>query len=81
VGYLIFSYLAARQPAIPPESHSPLPGPDGAYPSPAEVPRRSRVNHDAHIFGALTGLAFVLVENPERFQAMLRYFSGGSFGF
>jgi membrane associated rhomboid family serine protease len=87
VGYLVFSYLASRQAAVPPPPAYPPPpapvaAPDGSYtpvPSP-EVPRRSRVNHDAHIFGALTGLVFVWVQNPERFQAMLHYF-GHFFGF
>jgi membrane associated rhomboid family serine protease len=35
---------------------------------------RDRVNHDAHIFGALTGLAFVLVTDPERYSALLHAF-------
>jgi len=33
-----------------------------------------RINHDAHIFGALTGLAFVLLTNPVQFQALLHAF-------
>lgn len=32
---------------------------------------RDRINHDAHIFGALTGLAFVLVTDPRQFGALL----------
>ena len=35
---------------------------------------RDRINHDAHIFGALTGLAFVLVTAPERFRDLLHWF-------
>ena len=35
---------------------------------------QDRINHDAHIFGALTGLAFVLVTAPERFRDLLRWF-------
>jgi len=33
-----------------------------------------RINHDAHILGALTGLAFVLLTNPVQFQALLHAF-------
>lgn len=33
---------------------------------------RGQVNHDAHIFGALTGLAFVLVTDPTTFMDLLR---------
>jgi len=36
---------------------------------------RGQINHDAHIFGALTGLAFVLVTDPTRFMALVRSFS------
>jgi membrane associated rhomboid family serine protease len=32
---------------------------------------RDRINHDAHIFGALTGLVFVAVTAPERFRGLL----------
>lgn len=35
---------------------------------------QDRINHDAHIFGALTGLAFVLVTDPERYSALLHSF-------
>jgi membrane associated rhomboid family serine protease len=35
---------------------------------------QDRINHDAHIFGALTGLAFVLVTAPERFSDLLHLF-------
>lgn len=34
---------------------------------------RGRINHDAHIAGALTGLAFVAVTDPQRFGALARY--------
>ena len=34
--------------------------------------KRGNINHDAHIFGALTGLAFVLVTDPTRFMAVVR---------
>jgi membrane associated rhomboid family serine protease len=33
---------------------------------------RGQINHDAHIFGALTGLAFVLLTDPTRFMALVR---------
>jgi membrane associated rhomboid family serine protease len=33
---------------------------------------RGNINHDAHIFGALTGLAFVLVTDPTAFTAAVR---------
>jgi len=35
---------------------------------------RGQVNHDAHIFGALTGLAFVLVTDPTTFLDVVRSF-------
>ena len=33
---------------------------------------RGNINHDAHIFGALTGLVFVLVTDPTAFTAAVR---------
>jgi membrane associated rhomboid family serine protease len=33
---------------------------------------RGNINHDAHIFGALSGLAFVLVTDPTAFTAAVR---------
>jgi membrane associated rhomboid family serine protease len=33
---------------------------------------RGQINHDAHIFGALTGLAFVLVTDPTTFTEVVR---------
>jgi membrane associated rhomboid family serine protease len=33
-----------------------------------------RINHDAHIFGALTGLAFAAITAPERFRDLLHSF-------
>jgi membrane associated rhomboid family serine protease len=35
---------------------------------------RGRINHDAHIFGALTGLAFAAVTAPDRFRDLLHSF-------
>lgn len=35
---------------------------------------RGHINHDAHIFGALAGLAFVLVTDPTTFMALVRSF-------
>ena len=32
---------------------------------------RDRINHDAHIFGALTGVVVVLITAPERFRGLL----------
>jgi membrane associated rhomboid family serine protease len=34
------------------------------------------INHDAHIFGALTGLAFVLLTDPQQFSALLHSLVG-----
>ncbi len=31
---------------------------------------QDRINHDAHIFGALTGVVFVLVTNPRQFSLL-----------
>ena len=36
-----------------------------------------RINHDAHIFGALAGIGFVLLTDPGRFAVLLRSFSPG----
>jgi membrane associated rhomboid family serine protease len=38
---------------------------------------RGNINHDAHIFGALTGLAFVLLTDPVRFVTVVRSFIPG----
>jgi membrane associated rhomboid family serine protease len=35
---------------------------------------RGQINHDAHILGALTGIAFVFVTDPTRFMAVVRSF-------
>jgi len=35
---------------------------------------KGQINHDAHIFGALTGLAFVLVTDPTTFSNVVRSF-------
>jgi membrane associated rhomboid family serine protease len=37
---------------------------------------QDRINHDAHILGALTGVAFVLLTNPRQFQVLLHSFTG-----
>jgi membrane associated rhomboid family serine protease len=34
---------------------------------------KGRINHDAHIAGALTGLLFVAATDPQRFGALARY--------
>jgi membrane associated rhomboid family serine protease len=36
--------------------------------------QRGNINHDAHIFGALTGLAFVLVTDPTTVSSAMRSF-------
>jgi membrane associated rhomboid family serine protease len=38
---------------------------------------KGRINHDAHIFGALTGLLFVLLTDPTTFLDVVRSFSPG----
>ena len=35
-----------------------------------------RINHDAHIAGALTGLLFVALTEPQRYASLLRYVTG-----
>lgn len=37
---------------------------------------RGRVNHDAHLAGALTGIAFVAISDPQAFREALRHFIG-----
>ena len=37
---------------------------------------KDRINHDAHIAGALTGIAFVALTDPQSFVALLRYLTG-----
>jgi membrane associated rhomboid family serine protease len=86
VGYLAYSYFASRKarPAVDFPPPGTAPGPDGA-PSPLPgsqahgraplLPFIGRTNHDGHIFGALTGLVFVLLMDPQRFEGMVRYFS------
>lgn len=37
---------------------------------------KGRINHDAHIAGALTGIAFVALTDPQRFVTLLRYLTG-----
>jgi membrane associated rhomboid family serine protease len=37
---------------------------------------KGRINHDAHIAGALTGLAFVALTDPRSFGALLKYLTG-----
>jgi membrane associated rhomboid family serine protease len=37
---------------------------------------KGRINHDAHIAGALTGLAFVALTDRQSFGALLRYLTG-----
>lgn len=36
--------------------------------------QRGQINHDAHIFGALTGIAFVLATDPTTFTDVVRSF-------
>jgi membrane associated rhomboid family serine protease len=36
----------------------------------------NRINHDAHILGALTGLAFVALTDPQRFRGLLHALTG-----
>jgi membrane associated rhomboid family serine protease len=38
--------------------------------------RPGRINHDAHIAGALAGLAFVALTDPRRYESLLRYVTG-----
>jgi membrane associated rhomboid family serine protease len=37
---------------------------------------KDRIDHDAHIAGALTGLAFVALTDPQSFGALLKYLTG-----
>ena len=59
LGYLAFSYYSSGRSAA--ERN-------------ATGRTSDRINHDAHILGALTGLAFVLLTNPLQFRALLHWF-------
>jgi len=37
---------------------------------------KDRINHDAHIAGALTGIAFVALIDPQSFVALLKHLTG-----
>jgi len=37
---------------------------------------KDRINHDAHISGALTGIAFVALTDPQSFVALVRHLTG-----
>jgi len=37
---------------------------------------KDRINHDAHVAGALTGIAFVALTDPHSFAALLRHLTG-----
>ena len=37
---------------------------------------KGRINHDSHIAGALTGVAFVALTDPRNFVALLRHLTG-----
>jgi membrane associated rhomboid family serine protease len=37
---------------------------------------KDRINHDAHVAGALTGIAFVALSDPQSFVALLRHLKG-----
>ena len=37
---------------------------------------KDRINHDAHVAGALTGIAFVALTDPQRLMALFRYLTG-----
>jgi membrane associated rhomboid family serine protease len=39
---------------------------------------RGRINHDAHILGAIAGIAFVAVTDPSRISAVVRSWTGWS---
>lgn len=66
------------------EGATPAPQAPGSAPAPGAAPTPGvldslisrRINRHAHIFGALTGLAFVLLEDPNRYRIMLQYFFG-----
>ena len=81
VGYLAFSYYRSRGNTAAAQSEpepQPEPLPPDADPvsgaSRRPLQRGDNINHDAHIFGALTGVIFVMLTDPEQFQALLRSF-------
>jgi membrane associated rhomboid family serine protease len=75
----------ATAPAAGSEGTAPAPDSAAAPAAPGTAPAPGmfdalisrRVNRHAHIFGALTGLAFVLFENPGRYRGLLEFFTGG----
>ena len=54
----------------------PIPFAEGAFQWAELITERSggRINHDAHLFGALAGMAFVAVGDPEALHRALQHF-------
>jgi len=75
LAYLAYSYYSSgRNTARAAQPEPDAPGADSPPARTVGSGRRDNINHDAHIFGALTGVVFVLLTNPEQFQALLHAF-------
>jgi membrane associated rhomboid family serine protease len=76
VAYLAFTYYSAHRARVALAQVQVQP-PNPTDPPPIQAQPRDRINHDAHFFGALAGLAFVLLTDPGRYRALLHWLNLG----